>query len=181
MSHQDNNQQTANTFAVFNAKFMIPRIVTIPPKKLVGKHLVMTFSHNRTQELWKSFILIRNDIKNSIGTELFSIQIYPPGFFDNFDTNQQFEKWAAIEVTDHKVVSEGMEPFNLPGGLYVVFQYRGHSNEAESTFKYILGTWLPNSKFVLDNRPHYEVLGEKYKNEDPNSEEEIWIPVKLRN
>jgi len=30
----------------------------------------------------------------------------------------------------------------------------------------------------LDNRPHFEVLGEKYKNGDPESEEEIWIPVK---
>ncbi len=25
-----------------------------------------------------------------------------------------------------------------------------------------------------------EVLGEKYKNADPNSEEEIWIPIKRK-
>jgi AraC family transcriptional regulator len=30
----------------------------------------------------------------------------------------------------------------------------------------------------LDQRPHVEVMGEKYKNNDPDSEEEIWIPIK---
>jgi AraC family transcriptional regulator len=30
----------------------------------------------------------------------------------------------------------------------------------------------------LDNRPHFEILGEKYKQGSPDSEEEIWIPVK---
>jgi AraC family transcriptional regulator len=29
----------------------------------------------------------------------------------------------------------------------------------------------------LDDRPHFEVLGEKYKNNDPTSEKEIWIPI----
>jgi hypothetical protein len=26
--------------------------------------------------------------------------------------------------------------------------------------------------------PHFEVLGDKYKNNDPSSEEEVWIPIK---
>ena len=34
------------------------------------------------------------------------------------------------------------------------------------------------SKYSIDNRPHFEIIGEKYKNNDPNSEEEIWIPIK---
>lgn len=39
---------------------------------------------------------------------------------------------------------------------------------------YIFATWLPSSAYVLDNRPHFEVLGAKYKSNDPGSEEEIW-------
>jgi hypothetical protein len=31
----------------------------------------------------------------------------------------------------------------------------------------------------LDDRPHFEVLGSKYRNNDPESEEETWIPTKL--
>ena len=32
--------------------------------------------------------------------------------------------------------------------------------------------------YTLDDRPHFEILGEKYKNQDPDSEEELWIPIK---
>jgi len=37
---------------------------------------------------------------------------------------------------------------------------------------------VPSSDYELDNRPQFEILGQKYKNNDPSSEEEIWIPVK---
>ena len=72
-----------------------------------------------------------------------------------------------------------MEKFILPGGLYAVFDYKG-SSDASYIYQYIYGIWIPNSEYVLDARPHFEVLGEKYKNNDPTSEEEIWIPVKLK-
>jgi AraC family transcriptional regulator len=39
---------------------------------------------------------------------------------------------------------------------------------------------LPNLGYTLDDRAHFEVLGEKYKNNDPLSEEEIWIPIKKK-
>jgi AraC family transcriptional regulator len=45
-------------------------------------------------------------------------------------------------------------------------------------FTYIFTRWLPASGYQLDNRPHFEILGDKYKNNDPESEEEIWIPVR---
>ncbi|MFT5513068.1 MAG: AraC family transcriptional regulator, partial [Bacteroidia bacterium] len=46
------------------------------------------------------------------------------------------------------------------------------------TFGYIFGEWIPNSIYDIDSRPHFEILGDKYKNDHPNSEEEIWIPIK---
>jgi AraC family transcriptional regulator len=73
-----------------------------------------------------------------------------------------------------------METLNSPRGLYAVFQYKGAASKGAETYQYIYGTWLPESDFLLDNRPHFAVMGEKYKNEDPDSEEEMWIPVKNR-
>ena len=120
----------------------------------------------------------RKEIQNVIGTELYSMQIYNPLFFNNFNPNTEFKKWATIEVSDFEVVPDGMEAFILKGGLYAVFLYRGAASAAAPTFRYILGTWLPNSVYSLDDRPHFEILGEGYKNDDPSSEEEIWIPIK---
>ncbi|MEN9524835.1 MAG: hypothetical protein RLZZ256_219, partial [Bacteroidota bacterium] len=34
--------------------------------------------------------------------------------------------------------------------------------------------------YLLDERPHVEVMGSKYKNNDPASEEDIWIPIRPR-
>lgn len=70
-----------------------------------------------------------------------------------------------------------METFDLPGGLYAMFYYKGSSDNAAQVFNYILQEWLPKSGYKLDTRPHFEVLGEKYKTGDVNSEEEIWIPI----
>lgn len=158
---------------------MQPRIIKSSEKNLIGKKLRMTFANNRTLELWQSFMPRRKEIINKLSPELFSIQVYPPSFdFTGFNLNLEFVKWAAIEVPDFKTIPGGMETFTLPGGLYAVFHYKGLSTETE-IFRYIFGTWLPGSGYILDNGPHFEILGEKYRNNDPNSEEEIWIPVKL--
>ena len=71
-----------------------------------------------------------------------------------------------------------METYTLTGGLYAVFDYKGLSTDTK-IFEYIFGTWLPRStNYLLGDRPHFEILGDKYKNNDLNSEEQIWIPIK---
>jgi AraC family transcriptional regulator len=159
---------------------MEPRIERITGKKLIGKPLKMSFSNNQTFDLWRGFMPRRKEIRNNMSTDLYSMQIYEPRFFEPFDPDREFVKWAAIEVTDFAAIPGGMESFDLPGGLYAVFLYRGATSAASDTFQYILGSWLPNSEYILDDRPHFEILGEKYKKDDPDSEEEIWIPVKKR-
>lgn len=154
---------------------MSPRIEIIPGKKLVGKHLKMSFADNKTVELWRNFMPRRKEIRNNLGDDLISMQVYPESF--SFNPNTEFEKWAVVEVSDFGTIPADMETFHLPGGLYAVFLHKGSSTD-NSTFRYIFVTWLPASDYILDNRPHFEVLGEKYKNQDPESEEEIWIPIK---
>jgi AraC family transcriptional regulator len=157
---------------------MQPRIETLSEKKLIGKCMRMSLLNNTTSELWKGFMQRRKEVNHTIGNNLYSIQTYDPLYFTNFNRATEFEKWAAIEVTDFNAVPNEMETFILPAGLYVVFLYKGTAANASATFQYIFGTWLPASAYLLDDRPHFEVLGEKYKNDDADSEEEIWIPVK---
>ena len=159
---------------------MQPRIENIKEKYLVGKSIKMSFSNNRTFELWRSFAPRKKEIKNNIGSDLYSVEVYELGFFDNFNPEREFDKWAAIEVTDFNNVPDDTENITIPGGLYAVFVYKGPASAASKTYQYILGTWLPKSGFSLDNRPHFALMGAKYKNEDPNSEEEIWIPIKQK-
>ena len=159
---------------------MEPRIEQLAPKKLIGKRMKMSLSENKTGELWKSFMKDRNQIGNSIGSYLYSLQVYDPLYFNPFNPDKEFEKWAVAEVTDFNHVPDGMETILLNGGLYAVFIHQGAAKTGSKTFSYIFGTWLPNSEYTLDYRPHFEILGEKYKNDDPDSEEEIWIPIKKK-
>lgn len=159
---------------------MRPRIEMLSEKKFVGKRIKMSFSDNKTHELWRSFMPGRRQINNIIGMELYSIEVYEKLYFDNFNPKREFDKWAAVEVMNFDRVPDEMETLNSPRGLYAVFQYKGAASKGAETYQYIYGTWLPESDFLLDNRPHFAVMGEKYKNEDPDSEEEIWIPIKNR-
>jgi AraC family transcriptional regulator len=157
-----------------------PRIQTLQEKKLIGKKLTMTFAENKTAELWKSFMPRRNEIQNKISDDLISMQIFPKGFTMGPNSfNTPFVKWAAIEVKYFSNIPEGMETFILSEGMYAVFDYKGLSTDTK-IFEYIFGTWFPKSGYDLDNRPQFEILGEKYKNNDPDSEEEIWIPIQMK-
>ena len=158
---------------------MIPRIENSTGKLLIGKRSTMSLANYKIEELWKSFLPKRNEIKNNLTNELISLTIYSSTYFINFNPNNEFESWATVEVTSFDSVPPEMETYRLIGGLYAVFDYKG-LNTDNSIFQYIFSTWLPNSEYVLDNRPHFEVLGDKYKNNDPTSEEEIWIPIKLK-
>jgi AraC family transcriptional regulator len=153
-----------------------PRIVTLTEKKLIGMHITTSLVNNRTGELWRSFMPQRKHISNPASADLFSLSVYDPEYFNAFNPAREFEKWALIEVTDFSSMPSGMEPFTLSGGQYAIFVHKG-SHEDASTFQYIFSTWLPQAPYVLDDRPHFEILGPRYKQGSPDSEEEIWVPV----
>lgn len=156
---------------------MQPQIKSIGPKKLLGICQVMSLGENLTGELWRSFMPRLKEIETRVGTDLFSLQVYDENYFNQFAPDREFEKWALAEVKNFSVIPDEMEPFELPGGLYAVFPHKGMGTEI---FQHIFSEWLPKSGYQIDGRPHFEILGEKYKQGSPVSEEEIWIPVKER-
>lgn len=156
---------------------MQPRIETLPPKKLVGLSLKMNLANNLTGQLWGQFGPRIKDIPNRVSEDKISLQVYPPNYYAQFSPTTEFEKWATVEVDSFDAIPEGLQSFELQGGLYVVFDYKGSSTDT-SIFQYIFSEWLPKSTYVVDDRPHFEVLGPNYKNNNPDSEEEIWVPVR---
>lgn len=158
---------------------MVPRFEVLQKKRLIGKSLLMSYNKNTTPDLWRSFMMNRKMISNTIGTDLYSIQFYPPILdWSRFSPSIIFEKWAAIEVEDSADVPDGFKELLLYGGLYAVFVYKGGPEGAEEAFNTIFSVWLPTSDYIIDDRPHFEVIGSKYINGSPDSEEEIWIPIR---
>ncbi len=156
------------------------RIEKIDPKYLVGMHMNMSLSDNRTPELWQKFMPRRAEVGNRKSKDFISMQVYEEHETNLFSPSTLFTKWAVVEVTDNAKVPDGMESYYLHGGLYAVFIHNGPVTEFPKTMKYIFGSWLPGSEYELDSREHFEVLPEAYQPMDPKAREEVWIPIKAK-
>ncbi|MBY0424038.1 MAG: GyrI-like domain-containing protein [Cytophagales bacterium] len=155
-----------------------PVITWMPSKHFVGFHLLMSLANDRTPELFQRFMPARKFIQNPVSTNIYEIIEYAPTMdMQQFSPSDSFVKWATWEVEASSKAEMGMEKIILEEGTYAVFIHRGTASEFRSTYDFIFSSWLPSSEYQLDKRPHFLVLGPKYKNNDPNSEEEIWIPI----
>ncbi len=154
------------------------RLVQTEPKMFIGTKLEMSLVQNTTFQLWSGFRPLLNQIQHRVGTHLVSLQVYPADYFLRFEPNKTFTKWALAEVSLATDIPNGMELFTLEAGQYFVYDHKGADTQI---FAKIFGEILPQEGFVVDHRPHFEVLGERYKVNSPDSEEEIWIPVKKLN
>lgn len=154
------------------------KIVEIEKRILIGYSIEMSLVENKTQEIWKKFMPRLKEISNAKSADLYSLQLYPANYYTNFSPFTTFTKWAAIEIYNTENIPTGFELLELPAGKYAVFIHRGNTEMFTKTAQYIYGEWLPNSGFELDNRPHFELLGDNYLgHENPDSEEEIWVPI----
>jgi AraC family transcriptional regulator len=201
--------------------YAAPRIEARAPGQVIGISMEMSLMEDKTGLLWRSFMPRRHEVMHRANTDVVSLQVYPKGYFSEFNPMGVFRKWALVEVEsltwpdqddfgnssaekgDHEerggafgeeeenwnssaakgekeerraVVPEGMEVFELKGGMYAVFVHQGSD---PTIFDHIYGEWLPSSDFELDDRPHFEVLDAQYRHSDPEASEEIWIPVRV--
>lgn len=160
---------------------MEPKIMDIQDRKLVGLRIQTALSENKTLALWQSFKPRVKEIGHKTNTHFYSVQIYGTGVaMEAFTPHTLFEKWAAVEVDTFDHVPDGLEKYILSGGKYAVFIHRGPPNAFYKTAEYIFGTWMRNAEYELDERAHFEIMGAQYRLDDPNSEEEIWVPIKVK-
>lgn len=157
---------------------MQPRLKTLPETTLAGQRQRLSVLADTTAALWRSFgqrLRARPFVRSS---ERYSVQVYDSTYFRAFRPEAVFEKWAAVAVAHAAAVPADLELLALPDGLYAVFDYRGPASAGPAVFRYIILDWLPASEYELDDHPHFEVLSEHYRPDDPAAEEQIWIPVK---
>lgn len=159
---------------------MEAKIVTLPTLKLIGNSVETSLSEQKTVALWKQFKPRVSEIKNRIDENFYSVQFYPAGIsMQEFTPITEFTKWAAVAVDNHDHVPSNMETTLIPGGLYAQFIHKGKAADFFRTSQYIFGTWLPQSGYQLDHRPHFEVMSPDYTGpNDPNTEELVYVPIK---
>ena len=155
-----------------------PRIIESTGFRLVGMKVRMTMNDNQTAKLWQSFMPRLKEINRDNNLGLYSVQVYPEGF-GMHTRDMLFDKWAATRSEDPQLPN-GMDELLVPAGLYAVFIHQGPISTFPQTIQHIFNVWMPDSDYVLDRRPQFEIMGPRYKGEHPDSEEEVWIPIDRR-
>lgn len=140
--------------------------------------LKMSMSEDQTYKLFSTFMPRKKEIK-SMTNDVYAIQVYDKeSTFEDFGPKTIYTKWAAVEVNAEVQVPEAMEEFSIPSGKYAVFTHKGTiADFFQKTNPFIYGQWLPKSGYSLADRPHFQVMGEKYLGDNPASEEEVWVPI----
>lgn len=144
--------------------------------------ITTSLAAQETQKLWQQFKPMLKNIPGHVPRYFFSVAVYQDAsYFNSFNIHSHFEKWAAVEVVNQVEMPPGVELMTLPGGLYAEFIHKGTPDKFAQTAAYIYSQWLPGSGYVLDNRPHFEIMDASYHPQDEQAEEKIYIPITLRN
>ena len=157
-----------------------PIILTLESINLIGHALEMSLIDDRTQELFSKFMPNIKQIYTTKKTDVYEVLIYDANYLKKINPEKTFTKWACVKAVHCKLVTTSMESLTIPKGLYAVFNYKGVAKNFGMFMQSIYTTWQPNSAYIIDNRPHFNVLGGQYKNNQPNSEERVYIPIKLK-
>lgn len=98
------------------------------------------------------------------------------GVSDNFDESTgEFDYVAAVRVSSAENVPDDMIVVQIPAQSYAVFSCT-LANLGE-TYQQIYGTWLPQSGYRRASAPEFEVYGEDFNPNDPNSQFSVFIPI----
>lgn len=160
---------------------MFLRLENLPQTKLVGLKIRTCLAKNQTFELWNNFMPKLKEIKNRVNSNLISMQKFDDDQkMADFKLTSEFDKWAAVEVSNFNNYPNGIQEYLLQSGIYAVFLHKGTVADFANTQKFIYGQWLPDSEYELDNREHLQVMGNKYINNNPDSEEEVWVPIRMK-
>jgi AraC family transcriptional regulator len=152
-----------------------PTIIQFDGTLLCGASAPMTLRTFTPWTLWHRIMPRLAQIRNRTSPDLISLRNFNGIPVFGPQANPNFTYWGGAEVLE---ANKGFEHLEIPAGTYAVFHYKGLSSDS-TIWRCIYSQWLPNSEWELDDRPHFERLGAQYKNEDPNSVEYVYIPIKI--
>ena len=151
-----------------------PVILNFDGAVLCGASEAMSLQTFTPWTLWPRVMPRLAQIRNRTSQDLISLRNFNGIPVFGPQANPDFTYWGGVEVLE---TNKGFEHLEIPAGTYAVFHYKGLSSDS-TIWRYIYSQWLPNSEWELDERPHFERLVSKYKNYDPTSEEDIYIPIR---
>lgn len=130
-------------------------------------------------QLWGKLHKEKNKIKNRVCMDYtVALNDYSKNFTFE-DSVPAFEYYAAVEVSKPEEISPSMSTITLTAGKYVVFTYKGKSEDSlEPVMDYIYKEWFPESSCQFNENAKFDFIryGEEM-DEHNQSNIEVWVPI----
>ncbi|HPP74677.1 MAG TPA: GyrI-like domain-containing protein [Armatimonadota bacterium] len=158
---------------------MEPKIITREEIKLIGMQYIGNNSNGEIPKLWENFLPRIEEIKNQSG------ECVCYGVCECLCEGEckcgcggDFSYIAAREVSSFDDVPEGMITRTIPASKYAVFTHKGLLESLNKTFEDIYSKWIPAAGLEIAGSYDFEYYDEQFKDFAPDSELDIYVPVK---
>ena len=156
---------------------MEPRIVTLDQLVLIGRPYFGDAENNKFAQAWDRFFPFEDQIPSKVNHQVwYGVEIYGP----EFHKDHQWMYFPSTEVSSLDEIPEALFGKILPSATYAVFTVKGGVPKIGETFMYAYDTWFPASEYEVAHPFDFEYYDERFKADDPDSELDIYIPIKAK-
>ncbi len=154
---------------------MEPKIVELGAFTVVG---LRYFGENKNQEvaqLWGEFNGKYNMVNHRKADSPFiGLCIMEPCTSDKFE----FEYVSGLMVDSTADMNPSFVSRDVPASKYAVFTHKGPLTTLMGTYQYIFGDWASKTEYKVDEHLNFEWYDDRFKDNDPTSEFDIYVPIK---
>ena len=159
-------------------KLVEPMIVELDSMTVVGIQTLFSMKCNLIPVLWERFSPRMQEIKNVVRKDV-ALEV-------SYDMQSEAEEetffvLAGLIVSSVGEIPEGMTYMHVPAHEYAMFTHYGPISRIYDTYDRIYNELLPRSAYEVDEAAcTIEWYDKRFKMENPDSEYDIYVPVKER-
>ncbi|MFC1898319.1 GyrI-like domain-containing protein [Candidatus Cloacimonadota bacterium] len=158
-------------------EIMEVKIVEKEAMKIVGMKVTTTIKNNTIPQLWDKFNQVSCSIEN-IKVKNVALGVCPPVDIKDFNEEAPFDYIAGMIVENFDKVPEGMITYDIPAQKYAVIIHKGALDKLQETYNYFYSVWPKVSGQEFSGGAEFELYDERFKFGSPDSEMDIYRPVK---
>ncbi len=154
---------------------MEPRIVKLDKLTLIGRPYFGDAEGNKFAQAWDRFFPFAKEITPRVNENAwYGVEMYGP----EFEKDHQWMYFPSTEVGSLDAIPEALFAKVLPAATYAVFTVKGGIPKISETFMYAYGSWIPASPYEVAHPYDFEYYDERFKDDDPDTELDLYIPIR---
>lgn len=155
-----------------------PRIKVLKDTPIVGLLKTGSFKDMNYPQVWEEFFSIYQKSQHKSNSQFYGTMYWDANTPETEDMTIHY--MVGIPEKVMKKLDVPFEKHVIKGGQYAVFIHQGPVFSIQGTYEYIYGTWFRSSGYKDRYGDVFEYYDKRFKDNDPSSIVEIWVPVEKK-